>query len=97
MPRDGRLAPSRRKSWRFAGEHHPVAILEIADGVGERRRARSRPSRDTSRHRHSRSPAGALRAPIIRSSSPAKMKPSAKAPRNCGNAVLTASTGLMPR
>ncbi len=39
----------------LAGQHHPVAVLEIADGVGEGRRARSRPSPDTSRRRHGRS------------------------------------------
>ena len=37
-----------------------------------------------------------MRAPIIRSSSPAKMKPSANAPRSSDSAALTASTGLMP-
>ena len=39
---------------------------------------------------------GPLRAPIIRSSSPAKMNPSANAPRSCDSAAFTASTGLMP-
>ena len=39
---------------------------------------------------------GPLRAPIIRSSSPAKMNPSAKAPRSCDSDAFTASTGLMP-
>ena len=37
-----------------------------------------------------------LRAPIIRSSSPAKTKPSANAPRSFGSAALTASTGFIP-
>ena len=37
-----------------------------------------------------------LRAPIIRSSSPANRKASAKAPRNCLSAAATASTGGLP-
>ena len=37
-----------------------------------------------------------MRAPIIRSVSPAKMKPSANAPRSCVSAARTASTGLTP-
>ena len=37
-----------------------------------------------------------LRAPIIRSSSPANKKASAKAPRSCLSAAATASTGDLP-
>jgi hypothetical protein len=37
-----------------------------------------------------------LRAPIIRSSSPANRKASAKAPRNCLSEAATASTGGLP-
>ena len=37
-----------------------------------------------------------LRAPIIRSSSPANRKASAKAPRSCLSAAATASTGGLP-
>ena len=37
-----------------------------------------------------------LRAPIIRSSSPANRKASAKAPRSCLSAAATASAGVLP-
>jgi hypothetical protein len=77
----------------FAGQDHPVAVLEIADGIGERRQ------RDRIRaeiHLAVAMPIASgepLRAPIIKSSWPLNRNASAKAPRNCGSDAFTASCG----
>ena len=80
----------------FAGQNHPVAVLEIADGVGE---GRERDGVRAQIHlavavadRQRRALAGAdHQIPV-----PLNTNASAKAPRNCGSDAFTASCGEAP-